>query len=188
MKAMFVAAAVLMLPLAAGSQLPSENAWAEADRATIRLDPERFTDLPRSIQMELRRRGCSIPQPFTNERLQDVTHGSFIRSGQVDWVALCSRHRTSAIVVFRNGDAAGVEELAPRADRDFLQTIASSQIGFSRAIGIASADFIRQHHEWYGGPAPPPLTHVGINDAFVGKGSVVWYWHRGKWLQLTGSN
>jgi hypothetical protein len=31
-------------------------------------------------------------------------------------------------------------------------------------------------------------THAGINDVFVGKASVVWYWHQGKWLELTGAN
>jgi hypothetical protein len=47
---------------------------------------------------------------------------------------------------------------------------------------------IRQHHEPFGGMKPPPLTHAGINDAFVGKASVVWYWPEGKWRELTGAN
>jgi len=117
-----------------------------------------------------------------------VIRGSFIRAGQVDWAALCSRELTSAILVFRNGNPGAVEELARRADADFLQGIGANQIGFSRAISVASAGFIQQHHGWYGGAVPPPLRHVGINDAFVERASVVWYWHRGKWLQLTGSN
>ncbi len=188
MKSVFVAAVVMAMPIAAGSQLPSPDAWREADRATIRLDPETFTELPRPLQIELRRRGCSIPQPFTKGRRQNVIRGSFTRVGQVDWAALCSRDLTSAILVFRNGNPGAVEQLARRPDADFLQGIGENQIGFSRSIGVASAGFIRQHHEWYGGPVPPSLTHAGIDDAFVEKASVVWYWHRGRWLKLTGSN
>jgi hypothetical protein len=188
MKGLFVAGVVMTMPIAAGSQLPSPDVWKEADRATIRLDPRQFTELPRSLQTELRRRGCSIPQPFGNGPRQNVIRGSFIRDGQVDWAALCSRGLTSAILIFQNGNPGPIVELARRADANFIQGIGANQIGFSRAISVASAGFIRQHHGWYGGPVPPPLTHVGINDAFVGKASVVWYWHRGRWLQLTGSD
>jgi hypothetical protein len=95
MKGVFVAAVAMTMRMAAGSQLPSPDAWKEADRATIRLDPERFTEPPRPLQTELRRRECSIPQPFGNGPRQNVIHGSFIRAGQVDWAALCSRDRTS---------------------------------------------------------------------------------------------
>jgi hypothetical protein len=35
---------------------------------------------------------------------------------------------------------------------------------------------------------PPPLDHDGIDDGVVEKGSSVWYWYRGRWLELTGSN
>jgi hypothetical protein len=188
MKGVFVAAVVVTMPIAAGLQRQAPDAWKEADRATIRLDPRQFTELPRSLQTELRRRGCSIPQPFGNGSRQNVIRGSFIRAGQVDWAALCSRGLTSVILIFRNGNPGAIVELARRADADFLQDIGANQLGFSRAVSVASAGFIRQHHQWYGGPVPPPLAHVGINDAFVEKASVVWYWHRGKWLQLTGSD
>lgn len=188
MKNLSVVAAALTMPVAAILQFPSSEAWTEADRATIRLDPETFTELPRALQIELRRRGCSIPQPFASLSRQNVIHGSFTRSGHVDWAVLCSRDLTSAILVFRDGNPNAVEELGRRPDADFLQGTGPNQIGFSRAISVASAVFIRKHHEWYGGPVPPPLTHAGINDAFVEKASVVWYWHTGKWLQLTGSN
>jgi hypothetical protein len=81
-KNLIVIAVALTMAATAVSQFPSSEAWIEADRATIRLDPEKFTELPRMLQ----------------------------------------------------------------------------------------------------------VTHTGINDAFVEKASVVWYWHTGKWLQLTASN
>jgi hypothetical protein len=178
----------LLVMMAGTSQLPSPEAWAEADRATRRLDPSEFADLPRTLQAELRRRGCGIPQPFTNGPRQNVIRGSFTQADQVDWAVLCSRRLSSAILVFRNGDSGAAAELARRPDADFLQVVEPNRIGFSRALGVASAEYIREHHARYGGPEPPALTHAGINDVFVEKGSVVWYWHQGKWLQLTGAN
>ena len=80
-------------------------------------------------------------------------------------------------------------ELARQPDRNYLQNVGpGGVIGFSRALGVADPKFIREHHEWYGGPEPPPLDHDGINDMFVGKASVVWYRHAGRWLQLTGAD
>lgn len=169
-------------------QLPSPEAWAQADRATIRLDPAEFTDIPGSVLLGLQRRGCSVPQPFTVSVHQNAIRGTFYRPGQVDWAVLCSRARTSSILIFSNGGSVATDELARRPDADYLQTIGGNRIGFSRAISVASAAHIRQHHQRYGGTEPPSLTHVGIDDAFIEKGSVVWYWHRGKWLQLTGAN
>jgi hypothetical protein len=52
-----------------------DTALALSMRATFQLAPEAFTELPRSLQTELRRRGCSIPQPFTNDRRQNVIRG-----------------------------------------------------------------------------------------------------------------
>jgi hypothetical protein len=187
MRLNLLAVATLVMTTSA-SQWPSPETWAEADRATRRLDPSQFTELPRMIRTELRRRGCLIPQPFSNGHRQNVIRGSFTQPGQVDWAILCSRRLSSAILVFRNGDSRVVAELSPRADADFLQVIEPNRIGFSRALGVASPESMREHHARYGGTEPPPLTHAGIHDAFVGKASVVWYWHLGKWLELTGAN
>jgi len=30
--------------------------------------------------------------------------------------------------------------------------------------------------------------HEGIDDPFVEKGPMVWYWYQPRWLKLTGSN
>ena len=188
MRLTLLAASLMVMSAMAASQLSSPQAWVQADRATLRIDPAEFTELPQSVQTDLRRRGCSVPQPFTNGRRQNVIRGSFTQAGKVDWAVLCSRELASTILVFRNGGRAVVDELARRPDADFLQVVEPNRIGFSRAIAVASAEYIREHHARYGGPEPPTLTHVGINDVFVGKASVVWYWHQGKWLQLTGAD
>jgi hypothetical protein len=45
-----------------------------------------------------------------------------------------------------------------------------------------------RHYLGYGGPKPPPMNHQGIDDAFLEKASVTYYYYRGKWLQLTGAD
>jgi hypothetical protein len=182
---------VLVLAVTLGTsvpQLPPPEAWEKANRATIRLAPKDFSEIPITIRSELVRRGCFIPQPHTNGGRQNVVRGSFIRRGQTDWAVLCSRELTSGILVFRNGDSRMVDELARRPDADYLQTVDHNRIGFSRAISVASAGHILRYYKLHGGRKPPPLTHAGIEDAFVGKASVVRYWHQGKWLELTGAD
>jgi len=45
-----------------------------------------------------------------------------------------------------------------------------------------------RHYRAYGGPEPPPIEHQGIDDAFLGKASITWYFHKGKWLRLQGAD
>jgi hypothetical protein len=174
--------------MAIATTSPSSGAqdWEKADLATARLPPSAFPELPASIQKELERRGCTIPQPFIGTH-QNVISGRFTSAKQTDWAVLCSVKRRSSILVFRPGSAA-VAELAEQPDSGALQMIGGGAIGYSRALGVADAEFIRVHHERYGGRKPPPLDHDGIDDVFVEKGSTVWYWYRARWLQLTGSN
>ncbi len=173
-------------PIAA--QMPSPEEWARADLKIVRLQPPAFGNLPGTIQRELQRRGCTVPQVFTGGPPHNVIRGRFLRSSQVDWAVLCSRNRTSSIIVFWGGSATAVSELGAHPDRDFLQVTGPGEIGFSRKLGVATPRYIREHHKPYGGPKPPPLDHDGINDIFVEKASVVWYRYRSRWLQLTGAD
>jgi hypothetical protein len=38
------------------------------------------------------------------------------------------------------------------------------------------------------GPKPPPINQQGIEDSFVEKGSVIFYYYEGTWLRLTGAD
>jgi hypothetical protein len=163
--------------------------WEQADAATVRLTPAAFAGMGADLREALERRGCLVPQSFSNPVPHNIVRGRFTSAAQLDIAVLCSRQRASAILVFRGGSAALVAELAGRPDADFLQVVGSGAVvGYSRALGVADPTFIQQHHERYGGPKPPPLDHDGINDIFVGKASVVWYWHNGRWLQLQGAD
>jgi hypothetical protein len=91
--------------------------------------------------------------------------------------------------VFRGGAPSAVVEIANGPDINSLQTIAGNgTVGYSRAIAVADAKYIREHYASHGGPKPPPLDHEGINDIFIEKGSVVWYWYQGQWLRLQGAD
>jgi hypothetical protein len=162
--------------------------WTGADIATKRLQPAAFTEIPGAVRAELERRGCSVPQPHGATRPANVVSGKFTSGRQVDWAALCSRERVSVILVFRGASTTDVAELGRQPDRDYLQTVGGGVIGFSRGLGVASATFIREHHDPGSDPPLPPLDHDGIDDRFIGKGSVVWYWSSGRWLQLAGSD
>ena len=167
----------------------NHDKWRLADAATVRLSPRAFRMLPRNVLDTLQARGCTIPQVFGRSEPHNIVSGEFIRKGQTDWAVLCSRNRRSAILVFWGGSSHTVTALAESPDSAFLQTIDSDgSIGFSRGIDAVGRDYIVQHHQEFGGPNVSSIDHLGINDAFVEKGSVVHYYYRGKWLRLQGAD
>jgi hypothetical protein len=168
--------------------IDSQPNFRKADPQIVRLPPSRFPQLPTSIRNELARRNCTIPQVAEEKVRQNVIKGSFIEKGELDWAVLCSVHGNSSILIFRKPSAKRVIEVAREADTDRLQSGADGKTGYSRAISPVDRTFILEHYRAYGGPAPPPIDHQGIDDAFVGKASVVLYFYRGKWLQLAGAD
>ena len=173
-------------------------AGQESDHlSTRREDPDRghlqpnvFSDLPASIRTELEQRGCSIPQSFPDSTPHNVVRGRFTSPDEVDVAVLCARDSTLTILVFRKASTDSVVELASQPHLD--ERMAGDTAGtfwHSRAIGSVDSSYIMIRFEAYGGPKPPPvLDHEGINDIYVGKASVVWYWYRGRWLQLQGAD
>ncbi len=167
---------------------PLRDRWDSANAATVRLAPAAFPQLPTAIRVDLERRGCRIPQVPLDTVPGNVVSGSFRERGKTDWAVLCSRDDTSRILVYWSGSSEAPDTLAASGDRTWLQQGLGPGIGFSRAIGVASPAYIREHFERYGGPTPPALDHDGINDIFVEKASTVLYWHQGRWLMLTGAD
>ena len=174
--------------MAEGFQSVGQPDWARADAETVRLPPSAFGELPVEVRKDLEDRGCSIPQPYDARSPVNVITGRFTAATAMDWAILCSRDRTSTILVFRAGSVSDVTELASRQDADFLQGTSTGDAGFSRSLSVANPGYIRRHYEAYGGPQPPPLHHDGIDDGFLGKASIVHYWHEGRWLQLQGAD
>lgn len=178
----FVAAAGLGL----AQPSPDLQRFESADRQVIRLSPAAFPELPKNIVAELQRRGCGIPQLSMIDKHQNVIKGEFMRPGQTDWAVLCSIGRVSAILVFWNASAINPGRIAEAKDIDRLQGAEGDKIVYSREITPVGKAAIMKYHAGFGGPQPPPIDHLGIEDAFVGKASVVNYFYRGKWLELQG--
>ena len=180
----------LSLALLAGTS-SGQRTFPEFDRAdeeTVRLLPGAFDDISSSVQEELKRRGCTIPQVYPGVERGNIVRGRFTAPDQIDTAVLCSRERVSSILIFQGESTTVIAELASAPDRNYLQGVGGGVIGFSRALGVANPQYIQEHYETFGGLEPPPLDHDGVNDVFIEKASVVWYWYEGQWLQLTGAD
>lgn len=179
---------IILTPLY--GQLPEDlkAKFDEAERRIVRLPPAAFPQIPRNIVRELQRRGCSVRQETFSNKPNNVIRGEFAKTGQTDWAVLCSVKGVSTILVFWNGSEISPAAIAPLEDRNLIQGITPEKLEFSRGIAPVGRDFIMRHYDAYGGPKPPPIDHQGIDDAFLEKASVTWYFERGKWLKLTGAD
>jgi hypothetical protein len=171
-------------------QLPEDRKrrFEEAERRMLRLPPAAFPELPANVTRELQRRGCTVPQEAFTKKPHNVIKGEFAKPGQTDWAVLCSVQGVSSILVFWNGSAENPAALAATEDRNYLQGISAEEIGFSRGIAPVGKEFIMRHYKAYGGPTPPPIDHQGIDDSYIEKASVTWYFYARKWVKLTGAD
>lgn len=168
--------------------LRAQDAWDTADRQARRLSPSMFRRLPLPVRADLERRRCTIPQVWSDTEAANVISGHFRTPAETDWAVLCSVNGVSTILVYVKGRVDSVAKLGPAPDKHYLQGVGAGRIGYSRAIAAVDSTLIRRDYQWYGGTEPPPLDHQGIDDAFVGKASEVWYWYQGQWLRLTGAD
>ncbi len=166
------------------------GAAAAADASIKRLPPSAFPELPSAIRQTLEHRTCRIPQIWEGWKVDrhNVIRGAFFKKRQTDWAVLCSIDGKSTVLVFPQGSSRPAAELAAADDELFVQTVNQGELGFSRAINATDPKRILQYYKEYGGPKPPPLNHQGINDAFVEKASVIRYFHKGKWIELSGAD
>lgn len=182
--------AVASLPaVIEGSQRVGEQRHSNAQRTAIRtLSPEAFAELPTNIVRELQRRACRIPQAGSQARPNNVIKGEFAKAGQTDWAVLCSVKGTSRILVFWGGSEVNPAAIAAREDRTYVQDMGAGSLEYTRGIAPVNRRYILEHYAAYGGVKPPPLDHQGIDDSFLEKASIVWYFHKGRWLRLTGAD
>ena len=184
---------VFLLALLGPHTLTAQGHWEEAARRIRYLSPAQFPAAPPDLMRAVGDRGCRIPQVWYDSLPHNLIRGEFARPGQEDWAVLCSRAGVSQILVFWNAGAGGVDSLAPHKDRSFLQTVGPNQIGFSRRIGVADSSSMWEYFEEYQGPElppppPPRLDHQGIGDAFVEKGSSLFYYSAGRWVELADAD
>ena len=191
-RALIVPVACVLYSMAVGGsirgQTQAASDWAAADVRTARLSPSAFAALSSSLRDALSRRGCTIPQTSFRSDPHNVIVGAFTGPEARDVAVLCSRQRVSSILVFRGGSTASVDELSPQPDIDRLQVVSGDgRIGFSREIAPIDAAHIREYLEASGG-AVRTVEHAGIEDRFVSKTSMVWYWDGVRWIQIPGAD
>jgi hypothetical protein len=160
----------------------------EATRKIRRLPVDAFPDLPPTVAGVLRGRNCRIPQPPGMGAARNVIRGEFFAKGQAGWAVLCSVNHSTALLVFRNGRDTNPETVTTTEDRSYVQGLGGDNVSYSREITGADRNFIMRHYRAYGGPEPPPIDHLGIDDAFLEKASITWYFHDAKWLRLQGAD
>ena len=165
-----------------------QDRWKQADVKIGRLSPTAFSELPRQIVVKLLSLGCTIPQTNDISGRHNVIKGSFQRPNQTDWAVLCSRHRTSSILIFWRGSTQQFSEIGKQRDNLFLQTVGGGAIAFSRKISPVGQRYILDHYREYHGPTPPPLNHQGIDDGFLGKASTIHFYYGHKWRELQGAD
>jgi len=179
--------ATFLIATAASGQSPPVLNWDLADAQTVRLAPEKIGALPLGVRRELARLGCTVPQVWAVDKPGNFVTGRFSSSSREDIAVLCSRNRISSILVFGQAEKP-IAELAEAPDKNYLQDVGNGRIGFSRLLEVAPPERIRRYDASYGGPELPPLDHDGVEESFLEKASIVWYWHAGSWLQLTGAD
>lgn len=181
--------AALLVTTVATAQIRAAPDWDLADAQTVRLAPEEIAALPPPIRQGLTQLGCTIPQVAGAVQPGNFIAGRFSSSSRTQIAVLCSRNRSSSILVFEMGSAKPAAELAPAPDKEFLQIVdGNGGIGFSRLLSVVQPQTIRTAHANSGVLELPSLDHDGIEDAFVEKGSRVWYRNEERWLQLAGSD
>ena len=121
-----------------------------------------------------------MPQPPGAGPPRNAIRGEFFVKGETGWAALCSANNSTALLAFRNARDTSPATVTTAEDNSYT--------GYERQITAVARDFILRHYRAYGGPEPPPIDHQGIDDAFLGKASVTWYFHNGKWLRLQGAD
>lgn len=161
---------------------------ADSNKIVRRLRAEDYPELPSGVVAILQSRHCTIPQPNKDGPARNVIQGEFFGRRQKGWAVLCSSAGKSSILVFRNNNDSSPEEIAESPDNQFLIDTWQGETVYSREISAVDRRFILRHYRTYGGPRSPPIDHNGIDDAFLEKASITWYWHNGKWVQLQGAD
>ncbi len=161
---------------------------ADSNKTVRRLRVANYPELPSSVAAVLQNRRCTIPQPSRDGPARNVVQGEFFAKGQKGWAVLCSSDGTSSILAFRNDYDTSPDEIAESPDNRFFIATWQGWTVYSREISAVDKKFILRHYRAYGGPKPPPVDHNGIDDAFFEKASVTWYWYKGTWTQLQGTD
>jgi hypothetical protein len=140
--------------------------WEEAEKQIIRSDPESFDALPKTVAEHFKQIGCKIPKSLYSS---NVVVGHFAKTGQKDFVILCSIGGNSSIKILWGGEDKCADEIPKTSapDRNYLQDLGSG-ILYSRGLKVISVGGFNSHLD-------------GVEESFEEKTATVWKCQSGKW-------
>jgi hypothetical protein len=144
--------------------------------------PSAFADLPAGFRGELEALGCMIPQAV-GTRPNNVVRGSFGAKGQLDWAALCSRNRSSSIVVHWGGPAHCPREFDQKSDVQLV----SGEIGatqYARRLDVAQYYYPLLDAADNVVTDSIPFEYDAIAEILFAKDSSWWACKNGGWLEI----
>ncbi len=147
-----------------------------------RLPVSSFPQLPPNVSAVLIQRGCMIPQTWQAHRPENVIHGSFSRSGAVDWAVLCSINGETSLLVFF-AQSQNPQQLAEWPEQSRLQRHdPSGVLGFNWGIDAATPE---QFHDAFTAQDNPPPTpdHDAVADSVIDQKTIYHLYQQGKWKQ-----
>jgi hypothetical protein len=145
--------------------------------------PSAFADLPAGFRSELEALGCMIPQAV-GTRPNNVVRGSFGAKGQLDWAALCSRNRSSSIVVHWGGPAHCPRELDQKGDVQLV----SGEIGateYARRLDVAQYYYPLLDEADNVVTDSIPFEHDAIAEILWAEDSSWWACKDGGWINVS---
>jgi hypothetical protein len=153
-----------------------------------RLPVSSYPGLPASIQEQLNRRGCLIPQTYEAHRPENVIHASLEDRGASDWAVLCSAQGTVSLLVFFTGNSGQAFTLATAPETERLQTHDSSGVlGFNWGIDPATPEQLREARAGTEHRSPL-LDHDALADTLVDHHTIYHFYLKSAWVVLEMQN
>jgi hypothetical protein len=194
---LFTAATLVLLIVSAGAQsAPTmskspQQALVASGQITVsgRVTPylirhlpvSSFPALPREVQDELNKRGCTIPQTYEAHRPENVIHANFEGRGASDWALLCATRSTVSLLVFFNGSTQPPAVLASAPETERLQAHdVSGVLGFNWGIDPATPQQVAGAQTGLT-PHPPMLDHDALADTIVERKTIYHFYAKSAW-------
>ena len=160
--------------------------FQESDEFEVQYaSPMEFEEIPLDIRESFTAMGCMIPQAtgWYSEK-HNIVSGEFAKTGQLDWIALCSRDGRSSLAIIWGGFA-GCPPLEGE-HKDGVSIAYSTEgyesLGYDQAIYTFPAD--RKVLYKMDDGLPKKRLHDSISFAWLGKAATANYCHEGKWIEF----
>ena len=167
---------------------PSEPVYNPVARER---SPESVQQLPPGIRQDLIRRQCLIPKYKGDTGSEDAayTSGHFRSGTSLDYAVVCHipSRTVQDVLVYSNSKGEWKAELIERGSFDPAPKADKCEA----TVGVATRQYILVHARAY---APeelktlPPLDHNGVEVGICEKASIIYYFSKGKWLNLQGAD